>query len=166
MSTTPRRLGILVGGGPAPGINCVISAATIEAINSGWEVFGIEYGFSRLMRGALEFVKPLQIEDVSRIHLIGGSVLFTSRANPTKDPADLERTAASLRELKLDALLTIGGDDTGFSASIVAKKLGGTIKVAHVPKTIDNDLPLPIGMPTFGFQSARHVGAEIVTNLY
>lgn len=165
MSGNARRLGILVGGGPAPGINCVISAATIEAINGGWEVFGIEYGFSRLMQGDTSAVRPLRIEDVSRIHDSGGSVLFTSRANPTKDPGDLARTAATLRELGLDALLTIGGDDTGFSASIVAGELDGAIRVAHVPKTIDNDLPLPIGMPTFGFQTARHVGAGIVTNL-
>jgi ATP-dependent phosphofructokinase / diphosphate-dependent phosphofructokinase len=154
-----------VGGGPAPGINCVISAATIEAINSGWEVFGIENGFQDLMQGSLANVRPLAIEDVSRIHLMGGSILYTSRANPTKSPEDLQRTIGAIQELRLDALLSIGGDDTGFSASVVATAAGGAFRAAHVPKTIDNDLPLPIGMPTFGFQSARHVGADIVTNL-
>ena len=165
MAKAARRLGILVGGGPAPGINCVISAATIEAINSGWEVVGIENGFHDLMRGSLERCRPLVIEDVSRIHAMGGSILYTSRANPTKDPEDLQRTLDSIRELKLDAILSIGGDDTGFSASVVAEAAKGAIRVAHVPKTIDNDLPLPIGMPTFGFQTARHYGAELVTNL-
>ena len=159
------RIGILVGGGPAPGINSVIHAATIEAINSGWEVIGIENGFSDLMRGDLSHTVPLEIDDVSRIHLMGGSVLYTSRANPTKREEDLQRTVASCRKLGLDGLLTIGGDDTGYSASIVAQAASGALRVVHVPKTIDNDLPLPAGIPTFGFQTARHVGSEIVTNL-
>ena len=96
MSTQPTRLGILCGGGPAPGMNSVICAATIEAINSGWEVYGIPDGFSRLMEGDISQVHRLTVEDVSRIHLLGGSVLFTSRANPTKDPAKLAAVVASL----------------------------------------------------------------------
>lgn len=165
MSTQPTRLGILCGGGPAPGINSVICAATIEAINSGWEVYGIPDGFSRLMEGDNSQVHRLTVEDVSRIHLLGGSVLFTSRANPTKDPAKLAAVVASLGELQLDALMTIGGDDTGHSAAVVAQAAAGKLRVAHVPKTIDNDLPLPGDVPTFGYQTARHVGAEQVSNL-
>jgi 6-phosphofructokinase 1 len=160
-----ERLGILVGGGPAPGINSVISAVTIEAINSGLEVIGIYDGFEHLMKGRTDMVRQLTIPDVSRIHFDGGSILRTSRANPTRTPEDLQNTVKALRELGIRYLVTIGGDDTAFSASEVVKAAGGTIRVAHVPKTIDNDLPLPGGMPTFGFETARHVGTELVRNL-
>jgi 6-phosphofructokinase 1 len=161
----PERLGILVGGGPAPGINSVISAVTIEAINSGLEVIGIYDGFEHLMKGRTDMVRQLTIPDVSRIHFDGGSILRTSRANPTRTPEDLQNTVKALRELGIRYLVTIGGDDTAFSASEVVKAAGGNIRVAHVPKTIDNDLPLPGGMPTFGFETARHVGTELVRNL-
>ena len=77
-----EKLGILVGGGPAPGINSVISAATIRALLQGVEVLGIRDGFDRLMKGRLEDIRPLQLGDVSRIHFSGGSVLGSSRANP------------------------------------------------------------------------------------
>src|SRR5215831_6981299 len=77
------RMGILCGGGPAPGINSVISAATIEAVNSGWEVVGIMDGFAHLIDGSTDHAVALGIPDVSRIHALGGSILFTSRANPT-----------------------------------------------------------------------------------
>jgi 6-phosphofructokinase 1 len=166
------KLGIVCGGGPAPGINSVISAATIEARNSGWDVLGILDGFEHLVKGSTDHVQELQIPDVSRIHPSGGSILFTSRANPTTRDEDaddpdwrLHNTVKALGELGLDALITIGGDDTAFSASKVAEAADGKLRVAHVPKTIDNDLPLPMGVPTFGFQTARHVGVEIVNNL-
>jgi 6-phosphofructokinase len=153
-------------------MNSVISAATIEAVNSGWEVLGILDGFEHLTRGVTDRVMPLRITDVSRIHTQGGSVIRTSRANPTvrdEDSADpgwrMTNTVKALSDLGVEALVTIGGDDTAFSASQVANAAGGAIRVAHVPKTIDNDLPLPGGMPTFGFQTARHVGVGIVINL-
>jgi 6-phosphofructokinase 1 len=153
-------------------MNSVISAATIEAVNSGWEVIGVLDGFEHLTRGVTDRVVRLGITDVSRIHTQGGSVIRTSRANPTirdEDAADpawrMTNTVKALADLEVDALVTIGGDDTAFSASQVAKAAGGAIRVAHVPKTIDNDLPLPGGMPTFGFQTARHVGVGIVINL-
>ncbi|HWO69613.1 MAG TPA: 6-phosphofructokinase, partial [Actinomycetota bacterium] len=166
------RLGILCGGGPAPGINSVISAATIEAVNSGWEVVGILDGFQHLIEGSTEHVQPLTIREVSRIHLLGGSILYTSRANPTvRDPEApdpdwrMRNCLRALGELGIGALVTIGGDDTAYSASKLAEAAGGRLKVAHVPKTIDNDLPLPGGVPTFGFETARHVGVQIVNNL-
>lgn len=167
-----RRIAILCGGGPAPGMNSVISAATIEAVNSGWKVLGILDGFEHLTKGVTDRVMPLGITDVSRIHTQGGSVIRTSRANPTvrdddaEDPAwRMTNTVKALTDLEVQALVTIGGDDTAFSASQVARAADGAIRVAHVPKTIDNDLPLPGGMPTFGFQTARHVGVGIVINL-
>ena len=73
------RLGILVGGGPAPGINSAIGAATIEALNSGLEVVGIYDGFEHVVTGRTDMVRPLSISDVSRIHFQGGSILRTSR---------------------------------------------------------------------------------------
>lgn len=161
----PERLGILVGGGPAPGINSVIGAATIEAINQGLEVIGIYDGFEHLMKGDTSKVRQLTIPDVSRIHFDGGSILRTSRANPTRKKEDLENTVKALQELGIRYLVTIGGDDTAFSASEVVKAANGAIRVGHVPKTIDNDLPLPGGMVTFGFETARHVGTELVRNL-
>jgi ATP-dependent phosphofructokinase / diphosphate-dependent phosphofructokinase len=166
------KLAILCGGGPAPGMNSVISAATIEARNSGWDVVGILDGFQHLINGRTDEVRPLSITDVSRIHLLGGSIIRTSRANPTvrdenaADPAwRLHACLESLRKLEIDALVTIGGDDTAFSASRLAEAAEGGLRVAHVPKTIDNDLPLPGGTPTFGFETARSVGVQLVSSL-
>ncbi len=160
-----RKLGILVGGGPAPGINGVINAVTIEAINNDLEVIGIFDGFKWLSRGDATHVQRLKISDVSRIHSQGGSILRTARDNPAKNPETLETVAETLKELALDYLVTIGGDDTAYSASMVVEAMKGSLRVAHVPKTIDNDIPLPNNMPTFGFQTARHVGVDVVHNL-
>src|SRR5262247_1454768 len=158
-------LAILVGGGPAPGINGVISAATIEARNRGVAVLGVVDGFRWLAQGVTDHVRPLEVADVSRIHLRGGSILRTSRTNPARDVATLQSVVDSLAKLDVEALITIGGDDTAFSASRVAAQAGGALRVVHVPKTIDNDLPLPGGSQTFGFETARHVGVSIVETL-
>jgi 6-phosphofructokinase len=160
-----QAIGILVGGGPAPGINSVISAATIRSILSGASVLGIPDGFKWIMQGECDKVKPLTIEEVSRIHFRGGSHLGTSRANPTKHAADLDTTLAALLKLSVSGLITIGGDDTAFSALKLEQMARGRLQVVHVPKTIDNDLDLPQGIPTFGFQTARHVGVDLVKNL-
>lgn len=160
-----EKLAILVGGGPAPGINSVISAATIRALLQGVEVLGIRDGFSEIMQGKVDRVRPLSIEEVSRIHFSGGSYLGTSRANPTKKEENLANVVASLEKLGVSQLITIGGDDTAFSAMKVAEKANGSVRVVHVPKTIDNDLDLPADIDTFGYQTARHVGVEVVKNL-
>jgi 6-phosphofructokinase 1 len=165
MSKAPQKLAILVSGGPAPGINSVISAATIRAITDGVEVIGIMDGFKWIMDGDITHTKNLTINNVSRIHFRGGSYIGIARANPTKDKKHLENTVTSLLRLNVDKLITIGGDDTAFSALKVDEMAAGRIRVAHVPKTIDNDLDLPWGIPTFGFQTARHIGVEIVQNL-
>ncbi len=160
------RLALLVGGGPAPGINGVISAVTIEARNHGTDVIGIQDGFQWLMKpDGRQHWRPLDIRDVKDFALRGGSMLGTSRANPTKSKDDMARVLGALRELGVTALVTIGGDDTAFSASQVYNGAAGAIRVAHVPKTIDNDLPLPDSIPTFGFETARQVGVGIVRNL-
>jgi 6-phosphofructokinase 1 len=160
-----KKLALLVGGGPAPGINGVISSVTIEGINHGMEIIGIRDGFKWLVRGDADHIVHLAIDDVSGRHLRGGSMLGTSRTNPTLSPQDMAKTLDVLRRLGIDALVTIGGDDTAYSASEVYRQAEGTIRVAHVPKTIDNDLPLPGSTPTFGFETARQMGVLFVRNL-
>lgn len=160
-----KTLAILVGGGPAPGINGVIRSVTIEAINSGLNVIGIYDGFEYLSRGDSSHVTELRIEDVSRIHFDGGSILHTSRINPAKNKEMLDATIKALTQLSVDYLVTIGGDDTATSALRIDTLTKGQIQVAHVPKTIDNDLPLPGNMPTFGYQTARDFGFHIVQSL-
>ena len=160
-----ERLGILVGGGPAPGINGVIASASIEALNRGLRVIGIYDGYEHIARGDSSQVTDLELDDVSRIHATGGSILRTSRTNPAKDEATLARCVESLLALDLRYLIAIGGDDTTYGATKIAERTAGRIGIATVPKTIDNDLPLPDNAPTFGFETARAVGAGIVENL-
>jgi 6-phosphofructokinase 1 len=143
----------------------VISAATIEAVNQGFEVIGIRDGFKHLVRRDRTALRPLAIDDVSRVHLLGGSILGTSRENPTKSAEATRSVVDMLNEAAITHLVTIGGDDTALSARIISERSNGAIRSVHVPKTIDNDLPLPPHVPTFGFQTARHVGVEIVRNL-
>jgi 6-phosphofructokinase 1 len=159
------RLGLLVGGGPAPGINGVISSATIEAINQGYEVIGFRDGYKWISQGDADHILPLTINGVTGVHLRGGSILGTSRANPTKSEEQMRNVLAIFKRLGVNALVSIGGDDTAYSASQVYRCAAGAIHVAHVPKTIDNDLPLPGSTPTFGFETARHLGVAIVRNL-
>ena len=165
MISSQAKFGVLVGGGPAPGINSVIEAATIRSVLAGVEVIGIQDGFQWLMNGDISKVRTLNRGTVSRLHFRGGSFLGTSRANPTKDPQLLRSTLSSLTQLGITGLITIGGDDTAFSANTLEQLAGGELQVVHVPKTIDNDLCLPHGLSTFGFQTARHLGVEIVKNL-
>lgn len=162
----PKRptLGILVGGGPAPGINGIINSAALQAMNSGFKALGIINGFEHLSRGDNSKVIALDtLGDLGRIHFLGGSILGTSRSNPTKTPETLAHTVRALENLGITHLLTIGGDGTAYAARKVSEQI--PISVLHVPKTIDNDLPLPGGVSTFGFQTARHFGCEIVKSL-
>lgn len=162
------KFGILMGGGPAPGINGVIHSATIEAINNGYEVIGIYDGFKHLMEGELVST-PLTINDVSRIHWDGGSIIHTSRANPTKSDKHLNNCVQTLMKAGISYLIAIGGDDTAYSAYRVSKyakeNMGVDIKTVHVPKTIDNDLPLPDEIRTFGFETAREIGTMLAKNI-
>src|SRR6476619_2733872 len=160
-----NKLATLVGGGPAPGINSVVAAATLRAALKGIDVIGVRDGFEWLMQGDTDHVTPLSIEAVSRIHFRGGSYLGIARANPTKDTQLLENTVNALLRLNVSQLITIGGDDTAFSAMKLEQHAAGRIRVVHVPKTIDNDLDLPPHIDTFGFQSARHYGVDILKNL-
>jgi 6-phosphofructokinase 1 len=160
-----QHLAILVGGGPAPGINSVIASATIRAVLEGVEVIGIRDGFEWIMKGDIAHSTPLTTDEVAHIHFRGGSHIGISRANPTKDPKHLENTVESLLRLNVTRLITIGGDDTAYSAMRLEQVAAGRLQIVHVPKTIDNDLDLPAYVDTFGFQTARHHGVEIVKNL-
>jgi len=173
-------MGIIVGGGPAPGINGVIGAAAIEAINKGLRVVGFYDGFKHLASDDFrpqEHTTELTIRQVGRIHFEGGSVLRTARAsllNQSKlststvvepDTESVRRVVERFRSMGITHLLTIGGDDTALSARFIADQSSGRIRVVHVPKTIDNDLPLPGDIPTFGFMTAKHFGSLIVADL-
>ncbi len=158
-------LAILVGGGPAPGINGVIASAAMEAFNYGLRVVGIYDGYRDLAAGKTPQTIELTFDDVSRIHTAGGSILRTSRTNPARDEATLDRCVDALQRLDVRYLVCIGGDDTTYGAASIARRTNGRIGVATVPKTIDNDLPLPDNAPTFGFETARSVGAGILESL-
>ena len=160
-----ETLAILVGGGPAPGINSVIAAAAIEAMKCGLRVVGLREGFRWLAQGDIGHIDELKLEHISRIHLTGGTILGTSRTNPGQDEATLQRVIDALTALGVRYLVCIGGDDTTYGATRIAERTKGKIGVVTVPKTIDNDLPLPENAPTFGFETARAVGAEIVESL-
>jgi ATP-dependent phosphofructokinase / diphosphate-dependent phosphofructokinase len=159
-----KTLAILVDGGPAPGINAVIAAATIEARNHGVRVIGCYDGFRWLMEGDPHRITELEIADVSRAHFDGGSLLRTSRANPGADAAVTRRVAETLRQLGVDGLLIVGGNDAAFSAARLAAAAPG-LQIAHVPKTIDNDIPLPSDVVTAGFTTACAIGKDLVRNL-
>ncbi len=168
MTTSAHKretLAILVGGGPAPGINSVIASAAIEAINCGLRVLGLRDGFRGLVNGDISHAAELRLDEISRIHFSGGSILRTSRTNPARDEATLECVIRTLMALEVRYLLCIGGDGTTYGAAKIAERTRGRIGVATVPKTIDNDLPLPENAPTFGFETARAVGATIVESL-
>src|SRR5258705_214379 len=141
--TQRRTLAILAAGGPAPGINSVIGAATIRARLEGLDVIGLRDGFEWIMQGDIEHVMPLGIQEVSRIHFRGGSYIGISRANPTTDPALLENSLVSLLRLNATDLITIGGDDTAYSAMRLAQQETARGSRGHRPNSTQNELSLP-----------------------
>ena len=158
-----KRIGIVVGGGPAPGTNGVIGAVALEAIKVGCVPIGFHDGFDWLAQRYTDEHHELTIDEVSRVHLDGGVLLGSSRRDVTRDSESLENTIAALAKLKIDALVCIGGDDMVRSA--VALERSGAVKVVQVPKSIDNDLWLPLPLSTLGYETARHVGVGIVKSL-
>ena len=158
-----KRIGVAVGGGPAPGTNGVISAVAIEAIKLGCVPIGFHDGFEWLAQRYTDEQHELTTEEVSRIHLTGGVLLGSSRRDVTRDPESLENALAALAKLKIDALVCIGGDDMVKSAAAIAAK--SSIQVVQVPKSIDNDLWMPRPLATLGYETARHVGVGLVKNL-
>jgi ATP-dependent phosphofructokinase / diphosphate-dependent phosphofructokinase len=162
---TIKKIGILVGGGPAPGLNDAVAAATIHALDLGLTPVGFNDGFEWLAQRYTDEQKELTREDVANIHLDGGCILGTSRTDIARDPVALENTLAALGKLKIDALITIGGDDLVASSIAIEQQSGGAIKVVQIPKSIDNDLALSPQLSTLGYESARHVGVGIVESL-
>ncbi|HZT61045.1 MAG TPA: 6-phosphofructokinase [Pyrinomonadaceae bacterium] len=160
-----QRIGILVGGGPAPGTNGVISAVVVEARKAGCTPVGFHDGFEWLAERYTDEQHEMTVEEVARIHLDGGVSLGTARTDITRNETSLQNAVAALRKLEIEALVTIGGDDLVRSSAAIERASGGSIRVALVPKTIDNDLMLPHAVSTLGFETARHYGVEIVKRL-
>lgn len=182
-----KRVGMLFSGGPAPAANAVISAAALSFLNSGIEVIGFYDGYEGLENYSADnplvegknFIR-LTRDDVSAIRNRKDIILRTSRANPGKpvgtvdELADARRNAklravyAALEEYEVDALVSIGGDDTLKTANYLKEMqnvVAGLrpIRIVHLPKTIDNDY---YGIDwTFGFFSAAHFAATEIRNL-
>jgi 6-phosphofructokinase len=159
-----EAVAILCAGGPAPGINTVISSVTKIFINNGFNVLGINGGYKSLFseEPAFDF---LDFEYADQIYSRGGSSLKMSRYKPK----DEEFNVDFFKKYNVKLLVTIGGDDTASSANRLAKYLAKQkldVKNIHVPKTIDNDLPLPEGTPTFGYHSAKEEGVRLSNTIY
>ncbi|MEZ5082630.1 MAG: 6-phosphofructokinase [Bacteroidales bacterium] len=159
-----KSIAIMAGGGPAPGINTVIASVAKVFLKEGYRAIGLHEGY----KGLFAF-KPDIIEfDFSlcdKIMNLGGSVLQMSRHKPKNE--EFKTDFFVKNNVKL--LVTIGGDDTASTANRISKYLADnnvSIQNIHVPKTIDNDLPLPAGSPTFGYQSAKEAGVQIASTVY
>lgn len=159
-----RTAAVFCAGGPAPGFNAVIHGLTVVLTEAGWTVIGLRDGMKHVMEGKW-ITKQLRVEQTEPISGTGGSIIGVSRANPTKDAAKLQNVVRTLREHGVSALISIGGDDTAKTARAIARESQGSIRVIHVPKTIDNDLPLGEGLDTFGYRSAVHHAASIIRAL-
>ena len=155
---------ILCGGGPAPGINSVISSVAKIFLKDGYRVIGIHEGYKGLLTDDPNTVE-IDFRFADQIKNQGGSALMMSRYKPR----DEEFTTHFFIKNDIRLLITIGGDDTASTANRLSKFLtdnNHSIQNIHVPKTIDNDLPLPEGQPTFGYQSAKQAGVEIASTIY
>lgn len=154
-----KTIAILCGGGPAPGINTVVATVTKVFLKDGYRVLAIHEGYKGLFAEQPE-VEELTYEKADQIYCRGGSAVKMSRFKPK----DEDFKADLFVKEGIELLVTIGGDDTASTANRLAKFLVAhhiDIKNIHVPKTIDNDLPLPEGIPTFGFTSAKEMGVYI-----
>lgn len=155
---------ILAGGGPAPGINTVISSVSKIFLKDGYRVIGLHDGYKNLFTEHPSTV-DIDFELADGVLGRGGSVLRMSRYKP----ADPEFKTDFFLKNNIKLLVTIGGDDTASTANRIAKFMVDRkypIQNIHVPKTIDNDLPLPDGQPTFGYQSAKEEGVRIGRTIY
>ncbi len=159
-----EAIAILCAGGPAPGINTVISSVTKIFNKNGYNVLGLNGGYKSLFSEEPAF-EYLDFEYADQIYSRGGSALKMSRYKPK----DEEFKVDFFKKNNVKLLVTIGGDDTASTANRLAKFLTKEkmdVKNIHVPKTIDNDLPLPEGTPTFGYHSAKEEGVRLCTTIY
>lgn len=153
------RVGILTGGGDCPGLNAVIRAAVRKGIFHYKDEF---VGFLEGWRGVVENqTRPLNAEGVSGILHLGGTILRTSRTNPRKMEGGIDKCLATIKANNLDALITIGGDDTQGVANALVEK---GVKIVGVPKTIDNDLSGTDAC--FGFDTAVSIATEAIDRLH
>ncbi|MCP4550822.1 MAG: 6-phosphofructokinase [Bacteroidetes bacterium] len=155
---------ILCGGGPAPGINAVISSVSKIFLKDGYRVIGLNQGYKTLFSNNPSIV-DIDFAFADKILKMGGSALQMSRHKPK----DEEFTTDFFVQNNVKLLVTIGGDDTASTANRISKFMsehGMSIQNIHVPKTIDNDLPLPEGSPTFGYQTAKQEGVKIASAIY
>ena len=159
-----ESIAILCGGGPAPGINAVIRCISRVFLKSGYRVLGISEGYKGLFSEEAD-IEEIDLRFADRIHNVGGSAIKMSRFKPK----DSDFNTHLFEKYNIKLLVTIGGDDTASTANRIAGFLkNNNIKIQniHVPKTIDNDLPLPEGIPTFGYHSAKQEGVEIGGTIY
>lgn len=155
---------ILAAGGPAPGINSVISSVSKIFLKGGYKVIGLHDGYKNLFTGKASTV-DIDFELADSVLTRGGSVLRMSRYKPKNE----EFTQDFFVNNNVKLLVTIGGDDTASTANRISLFLTENkfpIQNIHVPKTIDNDLPLPDNQPTFGYQSATEEGVRITKTVY
>lgn len=154
-----KTIAILCGGGPAPGINTVVATVTKVFLKDGYRVLAIHEGYKGLFAENPE-IEELTYEKADQIYSRGGSAIRMSRFKPKNEDFN---TRLFVKE-GIELLVTVGGDDTASTANRLTKYLAENniqIRNIHVPKTIDNDLPLPEGIPTFGFTSAKEMGVHI-----
>jgi len=155
---------IICGGGPAPGINAVISTVAKIFLKDGYRVLGLHEGFKGIFSEEPR-IKEFDFPHADRIFSRGGSTLIMSRFKPS----DEKLNTSLFRDNNVKLLVSIGGDDTASTANRITGYLSKeNISIAniHVPKTIDNDLPLPDRNPTFGFHSAKDEGVRIGNTTY
>ena len=163
-----EAIAILTGGGPAPGMNTVVGSVAKTFLAKGYRVIGLHYGYSGLFNPNPRF-EDLDMFRVDYIFNQGGSYLTMSRFKPSEEDFEKNFNLDFFKENNIKLLVTVGGDDTASTANRIAKFLEAKqypIANIHVPKTIDNDLPVPAGMPTFGYQSAKNAGSVIGRAVY
>ena len=158
------NFGIVVSGGPAPGINSVIASVVVCAERAGYKTIGFSGGFRGLVEADPKNIKELNSDRVAPIANTGGSILRTSRYNPLKEEDRKQSLIANLRANKVDKLVVIGGEGSAWVSHQLSEAYPA-VRIAHIPKTIDNDLILPNKHPSFGFETARYAGTKIMRTL-
>ena len=157
-----HKVGMLTGGGDAPGLNGVIRAVTMRCVNDyGYEVLGVRRGWRGLLQKEEDSTQPLTADDVRYILEEGGTILLSSRTNPYKNEGDAEKVVENMKEHGIDALVAVGGDDTLGVAKRLHDDFG--IQVVGCPKTIDNDLSATD--TTFGYDTAVSIATEAIDRI-
>ncbi len=163
-----EAIAILTGGGPAPGMNTVIGSVAKVFLNQGYRVIGLHKGYSSLFTENPEMME-IDFKAADDMFNRGGSSIIMSRYKPSAEDFEKRFNLDLFKKNNIKLLVTVGGDDTASTANRVAKFLmekSYAVSNIHVPKTIDNDLPLPNNTPTFGYESAKNGGAAIATVVY